>query len=258
MNHLKAKENIYPVLVEPRGSGNIGSVARVIMNCGMKNLAMINPADFTNNEALQMACNANEVLDNSYVFPTLEECLKSDTVNPGLVIAVTRRVGKMRGPVYTLNKIIPEIFKFAEQNNVAILFGREDKGLKNEEVAMCDMILEIPTDAGYPSLNLSHAVLLVLYKIYDELTEDRNFSIPGETVRMVTREEIDEMYAHLERSMRQIGYGDDDRGGEHLLKTIMRNFRRLFGRTGIIEKELNMLRGIFTKIEQKCDPDRKG
>lgn len=254
-NNLKDK--IYTVLVEPQGSGNIGSVARSIMNSGMKNLCLINPTDYGNNEALSMACKANQVLDNAHVFESLTDCLKNETVNPGLVVGVTRRSGKMRGPIYSLTEIVPHILKFVEDNNVALLFGREDKGLLNDEISRCDMILEIPTSDDYPSINLAHAVTLVLHKLYTEVTEQKKFSIPGESVRVVSRAEIEDMYDHLDTALRQLGYGTEDRGGEHLLETIMRNFRRLFGRTGIIEKEMNMLRGIFAKIEQKCDPDKR-
>lgn len=251
------KEKIYTVLVEPQGSGNIGSVARSIMNSGMANLCLINPADYGNNEALSMACKAGIVLDNALVFDNLTDCLKNETVNPGLVIGVTRRSGKMRGPIYSLTEIVPHILKFAADNNIALLFGREDKGLLNDEIKRCDMILEIPTSVDYPSINLAHAVTLVLHKLYSSVTEEKKFSIPGDSVRVVDREELDKMYDHLEIALRQLGYGTEDHGGEHLLETIIRNFRRLLGRTGIIEKESNMLRGIFTKIEQKCDPDKK-
>jgi TrmH family RNA methyltransferase len=158
------------------------------------------------------------------------------------VVGATRRKGKLRTPLLTLDEAALEVFKFSRKNRVSILFGREDKGLKNEELSLCDILFEIPSHKEYPSLNLSHAVFALCYRLF-------TMEIPVEapSFEVAPREDIEKMYIHLERALKALGYSQEDK--VHLLKGIMRNLRRLLGRTGLMEKEVKMLRGIFTRIE---------
>ncbi len=235
-------KNINIVLVEPRSAGNIGSVARAMKNTGFRRLILVNPVDYTKDEAtldeaLSMACKAGDVLNGAGIFTDLKGALEGS----GLVAGATRRKGKLRTPLLTLDEAAVEIYKFNRENRVSILFGREDKGLKNEELKLCDILFEIPSDEGYPSLNLSHAVLTVCYRLFTlEAPSEPSFEV-------APRESIENMYVHLESALRALGYGQEDK--EHLFISIMRNMRRIFGRTGLMKKEVNMLRGIFTRIE---------
>lgn len=229
--------NISIVLVEPRGSGNVGSVARAMKNTGFSDLVLINPCDYLNNEAYSMACKADDVLRNARVLPTLDECIKST----GVLVGTTRRMGKLRYPLLTLEEAAPRILEMSETNRVSILFGREDRGLENDEIPLCDILLEIPTSETYPSLNLSQAVMLVCHHLFTA-KEQKGFA-----VEVAPREELERMYVHMEATLRALGYGEQ--GGEYLLQAILRSFRRLLGRTGLMQKEINMLRGIFTQIE---------
>jgi len=232
--------NISVVLVEPQSSGNVGSVARVMKNTGFGKLALVNPCDYKNNDAYSMACKADDVLLGAKVYPTLPECVNAFKI----IIGTTRRIGKLRYPVMTLAEAAPKIIELSSANKTAILFGREDKGLKNEEIAVCDMLVEIPASARYRSFNLSHAVLLVCHCLF--MAEN-----PAEAaVKAVPREDMEKMYVHLESALRALGYGE--KGGEYLLSTILRSFRRLFGRTALMQKEVNMLRGIFTQIQNRA------
>ncbi|MDP2690378.1 MAG: RNA methyltransferase [Deltaproteobacteria bacterium] len=233
--------NISIVLVEPQSSGNVGSVARAMMNTGISDLVLVNPCDYMNNEAYSMACKADPVLRGARVFPTLGECVKT----AGILVGATRRMGKLRYPVLTLEEAVPKILDFSESNRVSILFGREDRGLLNEEIPLCDILLEIPTSEAYPSLNLAQAVLMVCYHLF--IAKGRK----GPVIEAAPREELERMYAHMEEALRALGYGEC--GGEYLLEAILRSFRRLFGRTGLMHKEINMLRGIFTQIEGRVE-----
>ena len=235
-------ENIEIVLVEPQSPGNVGSVARAMKNTGFGRLALVKPCDFTTNEALSMACKADDLLRASVVYPTLDACV-ADT---GVVVGTTRRQGRVRYPILTLDEAVPKILEFASGNKVSILFGREDRGLENDEIPVCDILFEIPTNEEYGSLNLSHAVFLVCYSLFTAV------GAAAPTVKVAPREELLKMYLHMEETFRSLGYGD--MGGEHLLETILRSFRRLFGRTGLMQKEINMLRGIFTQIQSRV-PD---
>ncbi|MBE7415153.1 MAG: RNA methyltransferase [Deltaproteobacteria bacterium] len=239
--------NISIVLVEPQSSGNVGSTARAMRNTGFSDLVLINPCEYKNNESYSMACKADGVLETARVFPDLESYIPE----PRVLVGTTRRIGRHRYPVLTLSEAVPEILRLAASNRVAILFGREDKGLLNEEIPLCDMLVEIPTSDDYPSINLSHAVFTVCHHLYTAAAPK------APAIKVAPRGELERMYEHMERTLRGIGYGD--KGGEYLLEAMMRSFRRLFGRTGLMEKEVNMLRGVFTQIEARTiNPEEDG
>ncbi len=231
-------KNISFVLVGPQNPGNIGSAARAMKNYGFSDLRLVDPVDFHNDEAWSMACNAQDILLRARVFKDVK-----DAAAAGTVVGTTRRKGKQRTPVLSLDEALEVISGLAQKSPVAILFGREDRGLKNREIEFCDVLFEIPSHDDYPSLNLSHAVLVVAFSLFLKNT-------PGHpAIEVASKEDIGAMYAHLERALRALGYAKS--GDRPLLHSIMRNFRRLFGRTGLMPKEVNMLRGIFSRIEGK-------
>lgn len=232
-------ENIKIVLSRPLGAGNIGSVARAMMNTGFSSLALVTPAEYKNDEGFSMACNASEVLLGASEFSSLAEAV----IDSEFVIGATRRDGKIRAPLLTLDEAADYVLRRAQKNRVSVVFGSERHGLDNEEIGLCDLLFEIPTHEGYPSLNLSHAVFAFCHTIFTS-----NLSVEA-TERLAPRSDILEMFAHLERTLRGVEYGE--KGGEYLLQTIMRNFRRLFARTALFGKEVNMLRGILTQIEER-------
>lgn len=240
---MRAAANISIVLVEPQSPGNVGSTARAMMNTGFSDLVLINPCEYFNDDAFSMACNAAAVLKNARVF----QDLASYRGEPRLVVGTTRRIGRVRYPVMTLGEAAPVILSHAEKNRVAVLFGREDKGLTNDEIAVCDMLVEIPTHEDYPSMNLAHAVLTVCYRLF--IVERPK----APAIVAADPGEVEGMYAHMEKALRSIGYGATNDG--YLLKAIIRSFKRLFGRTALMQKEVNMLRGILTSIEEAAkDP----
>jgi len=230
--------NISIVLVEPRGSANVGSVARAMKNTGFRKLILVNSVEHKNDEAFSMACNASDILLSAVNVNDLDGALKSMR----FIVGTTRRSGKERSPMF-LHEAVPIIVNMTKKNPVAILFGREDRGLKNVETATCDMLLEIPTHPSFRSINLSHAVFSVCHQIFTHLNpEEPAFEIAGKV-------EVEMMYRHIERVLQGLGY--KEKGKEHLFRAIMRNLKRLFGRTGLIEKEVNMIRGICAQVEEK-------
>lgn len=234
-----AHDNISIVLVEPRSAGNIGSVARAMSNTGFKNLQLVSPCEYKNNEGYSMACKADGLLLKAEVFDGLQECVEQAAV----VVGTTRRKGRIRWPVMTLAEAVPKILELSAANKVAILFGREDRGLTNDEVMLCDILVEIPSTDEYPSLNLSHAVFAVCYQLFTTAAP------PVPAITTVPRAELDGLYKHLEEALVALNYGEQ--GNEYLLKTIMHNSKRLFGRTGLMQNEVNMLRGIFAQIVER-------
>ncbi|MDH4226685.1 MAG: RNA methyltransferase [Deltaproteobacteria bacterium] len=235
-------KNISIVLVEPRGAGNIGSVCRAMKNNGLKDLRLVNPVPYMTEEGKSMACNATDMLQAARVFPTLDVAIK----DAPLVVGTTRRRGKLRFPTMNIDEAIPEIIKRARKNRVAILFGREDKGLKNEETEICDILLEIPSHRDYASINLAQAVFVVCHYIF------RAENPVEPSYRVAPREDVELFYGHIEKMARKLGYGEKVKG-EFIIASILRNFRRLFGRTGLMHKEVNMMRGLITRIEEEVE-----
>ena len=232
------KDNVFFVLVEPREPGNIGASARAMKNMGFTNLEIIRPRQFKTEEARSMACNATDVLEVATVCPDLAQSLREKK----LVVGTTRRLGKRRGVILPLKEGIRKIASVAKCNKVAILFGREDKGLNNKEVEECGFLITIPADPSSPSLNLAQSVLLVAYELSSKI-----YKI--EMPELVVQEQLWQLYAHIESALRLLEYVP--RGDRDLEKRIMRNVKHLIGRAGLTEWELKMLRGICTQVEKR-------
>jgi tRNA/rRNA methyltransferase len=159
----KALENVKVVLVGTLYGGNVGSACRAMANCGVRELRLVAPdPDLTWEFARQMAVHATDVLDARRTFATLEEAV-ADCV---AVAGTSRRGGLYRRHFADSREVAPELLDLAETGPVALVFGREDKGLLNEEVAQCTHLLRIPVDEGYTSINLAQAVLITAYEIF--------------------------------------------------------------------------------------------
>jgi TrmH family RNA methyltransferase len=157
------KDNIYFVLVEPKEPGNVGASARAIKNMGFKNLCVVNPpAALTEGEGRWFARNAHDVLSSAQIYGTLADAVADKSV----VVGTTRRKGKRRGLIMPADEGASRLYRMAASNKVAVLFGREAKGLFNEEVEECGFMLSIPSSKAQPSLNLSHAVLIIAYELF--------------------------------------------------------------------------------------------
>jgi len=243
------KENVYFVLVEPKESGNIGASARAIKNMGFTNLTLINPVPLQD-EAYWMAWASKDILEKAQIFRKLDESLK----DKALIVGTTRRRGAKRGAILDVKDGVKRVYEVAQNNKVAILFGREDKGLFNEEVEKCGYLITIPTSLLQPSLNLAQAVLIVAYELMrcDELKDfhmNRQF--------YVSQTELDKLYERLFRLLKKIDYIPDNPDIE---KRIINNFRHFFGRTGLTFWELKLLHGLCTHIEEliaKCQINSK-
>ena len=156
-------DNIAVVLVKPQFAGNIGSVSRAMKNLGLSRLILVSPGqDHLSEEARMMATSARDILEKAEIHPTLEKSLRGYR----WIAGTSARKGRNRGPFVTPREICPEIITHARTIPVAILFGREDKGLTNEELAPCHALITLPTHSALRSLNLAQAVMLVCYELY--------------------------------------------------------------------------------------------
>ena len=167
MSDSSLKNKIEFILVEPSHPGNIGASARAIKNMGFKNLSLINPKDFPNDESFYRAKGAKDILENVKIYQDLTDSLKDAT----LIFGTSARTRTIPWPTKTSSELT-KILKTALENintKICFVFGREISGLTNEELQLCDYHLKIPTDESFSSLNLSHAVQIISYVIKMEI-----------------------------------------------------------------------------------------
>lgn len=232
--------NVCVVLVGIRNSGNIGSAARAMKNCGVGDLALVDPPALDTPELRRLAWASLDIVRRARSFATLREALGEY----GLVVGTTRRKGKARRPVTDLREALPRIAAATKKNKVAILFGREDKGLSNEELFFCQCAVSIPAARAMPSLNVAQAVMVVLHELFAYASSDQ-IEQPAE---LVPQERLLQLYGRLEAMLAGIGYGIE--GDRKVLESVMRTLRRIFGRSGIADDEWRALNGICQQIEQ--------
>jgi TrmH family RNA methyltransferase len=236
------KDNVAFILVEPEEQGNIGASARVMKNMGFQSLMLVNPPQISD-DALCVAHGAEDVLTEAKIFKDLTEAIRSSS----LVIGTSRRRGRKRGPFLTPWQAAQRIYETAQANKVALLFGRESRGLYNEEVKHCSLMINIPTAPSQPSLNLSHAVAVIAYELlrfdYEIGGQRGRFLMP-----LVTQQEMEGLLENMQRSLRVLGYIPQDNHNKK--ENLMLNIRRFLGRAGLTPWELNMLQGLCARIEK--------
>jgi tRNA/rRNA methyltransferase len=231
--------NICVVLVEPQGPRNIGSVCRAMMNFGLSDLRLVNPqTDHLAHEARQMAVKATGILEQARVFGSLAEALDDCMTAFG----TTRRFGKYREDLLYPDAAAEQAVPLSISARVGFVFGREDKGLHTAELDLCQRFITIPTDAALPSMNLAQAVALCLYEL--KRAQGRLKGAACGRKRLAGVKSMEAMYAHMEDSLSCCGFLNAQ-NPDH----IMRAFRRIFGRSGLNDREVRILRGLWSQIE---------
>ena len=240
------------VLVETSHPGNVGSAARALKTMGFGDpgsLVLVRPrepAAQSHADAIAMASGADDVLASARVVDDIGAAL----AGASLAIALTarpREFGPRRiGPRVAAEEVATLLA--APDTSVAFVFGNERFGLPNEVVERCHVVTHIPANPAYASLNLSQAVQLVAYEVRMALlsetgTADTRMEGVGFVGEPATIEQIDGMFAHLERGLIEIGFLDPAQP-----KKLMPRLRRLFARTQLETEEVNILRGIAKRM----------
>jgi tRNA/rRNA methyltransferase len=232
-------EHVSVILVEPQGALNIGAVCRAMMNFGFGDLRLVNPqADFLGDEARRMAVKAGTLLEGARLYATLEEAV----ADCQLVIGTTRRFGKYREDFLHPEEAAELLLPWTDQGRVALLFGREDRGLLTAELDLCQRLMTIPTHDALPSMNLAQSVAVCLYEVSRAFS--RAQGVRGGRKRLASGKVLEDMFQHMRRTLLSIDYLDPQ-NPEHILRT----FRRIFGRTGLNEREVRILHGLWSRID---------
>jgi TrmH family RNA methyltransferase len=232
------------VLVEPSHPGNIGAVARAMKNMALTHLVLVRPKAFPHPEATARASGADDVLSQARVVETVPDAV-SDC---GFVAATTSRPRDQNFRALDLHEAAARVFEMSMRGPAAVLFGAERTGLTNEELALAHLLIRIPANPDYPSLNLAMAVQLTTYELFRAAGSPagaRPLSEPA--VPLAAGAEMERFYAHLQEVMDEVDFKDRTTGGTHLMTRI----RRLFQRCEMDQNEVNILRGILTSVQSK-------
>ncbi len=226
-------ENIRIVLVGTLYSGNVGSICRAMANMGLRQLTLAAPRIVDDwSEGRRLAVHADDILDARKEVATLQEAI----ADCAAVVGTTARGGLYRATVQTPRLLAPEILRIAAQAPVAIVFGREDQGLHNDEIAQCTHLVRIPVDEAYQSLNLSQALLIVAYELY---TATGTYISPvEEAVSLATQATKDTLNAKWRAAMLDIGFMDEQKA-DHM----MQGFQRIFSRGVKTDPDARILLG---------------
>lgn len=233
------------VLVEPQGGANVGSVCRAIKNCGGGSLVCVG-GRFDRSEARRMAVHAGDIYAARRQVDTLAEALQG----AGLVIGTTAKVGVFRERAEPIRELVVEIHEWQTTRGVgsrpAFVFGREDSGLTNDELAACHWLARVPTSAEYASLNLAQAVLICVYELMlvrDAARAEGADPDVSSEAEAADGSQIEGMFVDLQASLTAIGFlGGDD--GAHVMRTL----RALLARAVLDAREVRMLRGVARQI----------
>ena len=225
-------ENVRIVLVGTLYGGNVGSVCRAMANMGLSDLALVAPRDLDMDEARTMACHAGDILAGRREFGALAEAV-SDC---GAVFGATCRRGLYRQHARTPRECAPRILEAARSAKVAIVFGREDNGLSNEEIALCGHLVRIPTVESYVSLNVAQAVMVCCYEVF---LATAAYELPPEKSAEAPTELRERMFAMWRETLLEIGFMSDQKA-DHMMLGI----RRVLARGALTVDDVRILMGM--------------
>ena len=232
------------VLVGAAGDANIGAAARAMKNFGLADLRLVSCRPHLTKAAYMYAVDARDVLESARLFSTLDDALSDRS----LAVAFTRRAGKMRRRRMTVSELPGWVAERARRGGLALVFGREDKGLTNDEVRRCDAVVAIPSSPALPSLNLAQSVLVAAYELFGargrkgkRVATERNAN-----EEFVSRREVARVMKRIDLALSALGYEDEP--GAALKSKIAHQLERIFGRAGLTERDLGMLRGLSARI----------
>lgn len=238
------------ILVQPTLGENIGAAARAMMNFGLSDMRLVQPkGDWPNQKAINTASGAERILEQATLFESTEAAV----ADLQRLYATTARVRDMEKPV-----LAPRALASTVRDNAAagersgILFGREAKGLHNEDIAISDAIVMVPVSPEHPSLNLGQAVLLIGYEWYLGGDPAMIAEVTRKGGQPATREELIGFFEHLEHELIACGFLFPPEKRPRMI----RNIRNIFTRAGLSDQEVKTLRGVVAGLTRPRDRSR--
>ena len=244
MNLKETNFSLKIILVEPSGPINVGSIARLCSNFNIDQLRIVSPkCDIYCLETKKMALKGINFIQEC----TIHESLLDSISDCDLVLATCGRIHYPKECNQdSLENISRWIRNFKEIKNLAIIFGREDRGLTNRELLMAHKVFTVNTHKNFPSLNLSHAVSIVLYELskiseVDHITSKKNLDF-------ATSKQIEDSFLEIEKLLLKTGYLLP-----HTLNAKISKFKKYIHKSETSKHELDTLRGIVHQINWALD-----
>jgi len=238
--------NIRIVLVNTSHAGNIGSVARAMKTMGLSQLYLVAPVENPVGDARARASGAVDVLESAVMADTLEEAV----ADCSLVVGASARLRSIPWPVVDPKQCAEQVVDIVQGKGeqVAIVMGREKSGLSNTELERCNLLVNIPANPDYSSLNLAAATQVLTYEVRMQALAKagENPVVNENDSPLASAADVEGMYEHFQTALTEIGFLDP-----LAPKKLMRRIRRLFNRVGLERNEVNILRGIMTAAQGK-------
>lgn len=276
-------EKIRIILVNTSHPGNIGSAARAMKTMGLTQLFLVSPKVFPHITANELASNADDILDNARVVTSLSEALTGCSLAIGASARIRAFDLRHLDPRVCAEKLMEEITLSLSSLNipsssaspdVALVFGREQSGLTNEELLQCQYHVGIPSNPDYSSLNLAAAVQVLCYEVrmaflkrqavnsqsslFQSNEREANLlhhggtgkaTFPKKIIEKATIDDLEQYYEHLQFILTRLGFLKKEN------PTLMPKLRRIFNRIDLEKPEIHILRGILTAVQKGKDVD---
>lgn len=235
------------VLVNTTHPGNIGGVARAMKNMNFDELHLVAPKKFPHVNADARASGATDLLENAVVHETLEEAIADCQI----VVGTSARGRHIPWPVVDPRELASIIGPLSVDKKVAVVFGREDRGLTNEELHLCHYHVHIPSNPDFSSLNLAAAVQVITYELrMADLYAEKNEEVKPQwgtdwDIDLADSADLERLFAHMEETLVDIDFLDPENP-----RQLMPRLRRLYLRALLDKVEVNVLRGILTATQK--------
>jgi len=230
-------QNIRIVMVATSHPGNVGAAARVMHNMCISRLALVDPQCPIGDIAYARASGANVILDNRETHADL----RSAIADCSLVIATTARRRSLPWPELDPREMAENLFSLDDNRQVALVFGRENSGLSNDELQMCNQMVCIPTNPAFSSLNVASAIQIMCYELFRYQAPPYEFPVPNEQDLPASSGEVEGYIDHLRQTLDDYGFPNPQQP-----EMLMQRLRRLYLRSELTRNEINILRGILS------------
>ncbi|MBM4142568.1 MAG: RNA methyltransferase [Lentisphaerae bacterium] len=239
-------DNVRVVLVKPIYGGNVGAVCRAMANMGLSDLALVAPRPLDEDESRMMACHARGILEARREFPDLPSAL----ADCAMVTGTSARGGLYRRHARTPREWAPAAAAAARAGRVALVFGPEDNGLTNEDLAVCTHIVRIPAAEDYTSLNVAQAALVCCYELF---LEAGSYEPPEEKSPPATTDLRERMFDIWRRALLDIGFMKEDMADHMML-----GLRRVLSRGALTVDDVNIMMGVARQAEWAARREGRG
>jgi len=232
--------NIYFILVRPQMGENIGSVARAIKNFNIKYLRIVNPrCNWPNHKALATSVGAKDILKSAKIYDSVEKSIE----DLDIILASSSRVRRVNKKIILVSDMRKKIIK---RKKIGILFGPEASGLSNDEINCANYLIKIPSNKKFSSLNLSHSAIIFCFELFQHFSSKKNVYKTGYKSPMAKKSEVNKFLNFIIQGLDKKGFLQPD----HKRQSMVRNINNIFHRINLSEKEIRILLGIFSTLNE--------